>query len=302
MFLLHVHGQEGGVHGFFEEVFMHGIEETLRLVPFLFLTYLLIEYIEHKAKARAESFISRSGALAPIFGGLVGAVPQCGFSAAASNLYSGGVITLGTLIAVFLSTSDEMLPILISGNFRIGSIVAILAYKTVVAIICGVLIDLVYRPSRKTREVEAHGSEECECHHDHCEGGLFRPALLHTLKISGFILLVTLLINSAVYFLGEDTLISILPEIPFISHLITAIFGLIPNCAASVVLTTLAAEGFISVGEMMAGLLSGAGIGLAVLLRRNRPRRENAIILFIIVIIGAVFGLLADVIMPNILI
>ena len=301
MFLLHAHGQEGGIHGFFEEVFLHGIEETMRLVPFLFLTYLLIEYIEHKAKDRAEAFISRSGALAPIFGGLVGAIPQCGFSAAASNLYSGGVITLGTLIAVFLSTSDEMLPILISGNFRIGSIVAILVYKTAVAIVCGIIINLIYRPSQKAKKVEECGDEECECHHDHCEGGLFRPALLHTLKISGFILLVTLAINSAIYFLGEDALISILPEIPFVSHLITAIFGLIPNCAASVVLTTLAAEGFISVGEMMAGLLSGAGIGLAVLLRRNRPRRENALILLLIVVIGAIFGLLADVIMPNIL-
>ena len=302
MFLLHIHVDEAMSHGFFDEVFLHGIEETLRLVPFLFLTYLLIEYIEHKAKDRAEAFISRSGALAPIFGGLVGAIPQCGFSAAASNLYSGGVITLGTLIAVFLSTSDEMLPILISGNFRIGSIVAILVYKTLVAIICGVLINLVYHPSSKAKRVEVHGSEECECHHDHCDGGLLRPALIHTLKISGFILLVTLAINSAIYFLGEDALVSILPEIPLISHLITAIFGLIPNCAASVVLTTLAAEGFISVGEMMAGLLSGAGIGLAVLLRRNRPRRENVVILLLIVIIGAVFGLLADVLMPNILV
>ena len=302
MFLLHIHVDEAVSHGFFDEVFLHGIEETLRLVPFLFLTYLLIEYIEHKAKDRAEAFISRSGALAPIFGGLVGAIPQCGFSAAASNLYSGGVITLGTLIAVFLSTSDEMLPILISGNFSIRSIVTILVYKTSVAIVCGVIVNLVYRPSSKAKMVETHCSEECECHHDHCDGGLLRPALIHTLKISGFILLVTLAINSAIYFLGEDALVSILPEIPLISHLITAIFGLIPNCAASVVLTTLAAEGFISVGEMMAGLLSGAGIGLAVLLRRNRPRRENVVILLLIVIIGAVFGLLADVLMPNILV
>jgi hypothetical protein len=301
MFLLHAHGHEGGIHGFLDEVIWHGIEETLRLIPFLFLTYLLIEYIEHKAKSRTEAFISRSGALAPIFGGLAGVVPQCGFSAAASNLYSNRVITLGTLIAVFLSTSDEMLPILISGNFRFGSIAAILAYKTAVAIICGVVIDLIYRPSKRLA-AESHSCDECDCHHEHCEGGILRPAVAHTLKITAFILLVTLAINSAVYFVGEEKLFSILPDVPFISHLIAAIFGLIPNCAASVVLTTLAAGGIISVGEMMAGLLSGAGIGLVVLLRRNRPRRENLVIILLVVLIGSVFGLLADIIMPGILI
>ena len=301
MFLLHAHGHEGGIHGFLDEVIWHGIEETLRLIPFLFLTYLLIEYIEHKAKSRTEAFISRSGALAPIFGGLAGVVPQCGFSAAASNLYSNRVITLGTLIAVFLSTSDEMLPILISGNFRIGSIAAILAYKTAVAIICGVVIDLIYRPSKRLA-AESHSCDERDCHHEYCEGGILRLAVAHTLKITAFILIVTLAINSAVYLVGEEKLFSILPDVPFISHLIAAIFGLIPNCAASVVLTTLAAGGIISVGEMMAGLLSGAGIGLVVLLRRNRPRRENLVIILLVVLIGSVFGLLADIIMPGILI
>ena len=297
MFLLHAHEVEGS---FFDEVFLHGIKETLGLIPFLFLTYLLIEYIEHKAKSRAEEFISRSGALAPIFGGLAGAIPQCGFSAAASNLYSGGVITLGTLIAVFLSTSDEMLPILISGSFSIGSIAAILGYKTAVAILCGVVINLVYRRGGKVKKAIAH-EEECKCHHDHDEKSIIRPAISHTLKISLFILLVTLAINSAIYFVGEEALISVLPEIPLLSHLLTAIFGLIPNCAASVVLTTLAAGGIITVGEMMSGLLSGAGIGLAVLLRRNRPMRDNVVIILLIVIIGAVFGFLADIIMPGIL-
>ena len=298
MFLLHAHEVEGS---FFDEVFLHGIKETLGLLPFLFLTYLLIEYIEHKAKDKAEVFISRSGAFAPIFGGLAGAIPQCGFSAAASNLYSGGVITLGTLIAVFLSTSDEMLPILISGSFSIGSIAAILGYKTGVAILCGVIINIIYHPTKKAEGDAPRVECECDCRHDHCESGIVRPAILHTLKISLFILLVTLGINSAVYFIGEDTLVAILPEIPLVSHFLTAVFGLIPNCAASVVLTTLASEGIITVGEMMSGLLSGAGIGLAVLLRRNRPRRENFVIILIIVAVGAVFGLLADVIMPNIL-
>jgi hypothetical protein len=298
MFLLHVHEAEAG---FFDGVFLHAIKETLGLLPFLFLTYLLIEYIEHNAKERAEAFLSRSGAFAPIFGGLAGAIPQCGFSAAASNLYSGGVITLGTLIAVFLSTSDEMLPILITGNFSIKTILAIMAYKTAVAILCGVAINVIYRPSPKAALEDAEHHERCHCHHDHCEGGIIRPAILHTIKITIFILFVNFGISSAVYFMGEDALVSILPEIPLVSHFIASIFGLIPNCAASVALTTLAAEGIISVGEMMSGLLSGAGIGMAILLRRNRPRKENLAIILIVVVIGAVFGLLADTIMPNIL-
>ncbi len=299
MSLLHAHGGEEHIGGFFQEIFLHGIKETLTLIPFLFLTYLLMEYIEHKAKSRAESFIRRTGRFAPLFGGLAGAIPQCGFSAAASNLYSGRLISLGTLIAVFLSTSDEMLPILISGSFSITAIAAIMAYKTAVAIFCGFLIDFFIRPSAN-REEDGHLCEECECHHHH-GGGIIRPAIVHTLKISLFILLVTFVINSLVYFIGEETLISVLPEIPLLSHLLTAIFGLIPNCAASVVLTTLASAGMISAGEMLSGLFSGAGIGLAVLLRRNGPMRDNILIILLLVVIGAVFGFVADAIMPSIL-
>lgn len=301
MFLLHAHEEGEHMGGFFDEVFLHGIEETVRLIPFLFLTYLLIEYIEHKAKSRAESFIGSSGALAPIFGGLVGAIPQCGFSAAASNLYSGGVITMGTLISVFLSTSDEMLPILISGSLSFGSILAIMAYKTAVAVFCGVLIDLIFRRRRSRTQNVEHCHDECACHRDHCDDGLLRPALMHTLKISAFILIVTLGINAAIYVLGEEKILTLLPSVPVLSHFITAILGLIPNCAVSVVLTTLASEGIISVGEMLSGLFSGAGIGLAVLLRRNRPVWDSVLIILIVVIIGTVFGSIADVIMPNII-
>lgn len=299
MFLLHAHGGEEHIGSFFEEIFLHGIKDTLTLIPFLFLTYLLMEYIEHKAKSRAEAFIRRTGPFAPIFGGLAGAIPQCGFSAAASNLYSGRLISLGTLVAVFLSTSDEMLPILISGSFSITAIAAIMAYKTAVAIFCGFLIDFFIRPSAKRGEGE-HSCGECDCHHHHGDG-ILRPAIAHTLKISLFILLVTFGINSLVYFVGEEALISVLPDIPLVSHLLTAIFGLIPNCAASVVLTTLASAGLISGGEMLSGLFSGAGIGLAVLLRRNRPMRENILIIILMVVIGAVFGFIADAIMPGIL-
>lgn len=308
MFLLHAEGEVAG--GFVSEVFGHGLLETLRIVPFLLITYLLIEYIEHRAKDRAAEFISRRGALAPVFGALVGAVPQCGFSAAASSLYSERIITAGTLIAVFLSTSDEMLPILISGNISIGAILAILGYKTLVAMVMGLLIDFVIskvgKKHRGCEEEHCHMHEACEekndCHCDDCcKGGIFTSALIHTLKISGFILLVTLIINSVMYFAPEEGLGVAIASVPVFGHLVFAIFGLVPNCAVSVALTTLAREGIISAGQMLSGLFSGAGVGLMVLLRSNRSRKENILIIAAILLTGVVFGCVGDLIMPNVL-
>jgi hypothetical protein len=161
MFLLHAHGAEG--ESFLSEVLLHGLLECAKLLPFLFVTYLLMEYIEHRAARRAEGFIRSARGYAPVLGGLLGALPQCGFSAAAANLYSGGIITVGTLVAVFLSTSDEMLPILISGNFSAAAIFSILGYKAVCAIICGVLLDLVMR------KIKSKNGEELEYHHHEAE-------------------------------------------------------------------------------------------------------------------------------------
>jgi hypothetical protein len=299
MFLLHADGGGAGIiPELITEIFGHGILDTLNLVPFLFVTYLLMEYIEHKAESHTADFIRKSGGLAPVVGGLAGSFPQCGFSAMAANLYSGRLISLGTLVAVFLSTSDEMIPILISGKISAPSIFAIVFYKTVVAILCGLLIDLILR--RRTTE-KAH-EENMTCHeHCHCHDGIFRSALVHTLKTGLFILIVNLSVNGLIFFVGEEAIGGILYNSPFISHLVAAVFGLIPNCAASVVLTTLATDGLITGGTMMAGLFSGAGIGLAVLLRENRPRRANLAIIFIVVAIGCVFGFLADILFPNLL-
>ena len=359
MFLLHAHGAE---ESFLSEVLLHGLLECARILPFLFITYLLMEYIEHRASARVQGFISRAGGASPVFGGLLGIVPQCGFSAAAANLYSGKIITLGTLIAVFLSTSDEMLPILISGNFSATAILSILGYKAACAIICGVTFDLVMRKikGKNSRETERfhneeerfhehhsheaehhHGgenhhenhhhndlenhdhygeengenhshqdlekdaeNEDCHiCHegHSHCDRGIFPSAIFHTFKTAGFLLFITLLINSALYFIGEEALFAALPSIPVLSHLLAAIFGLIPNCAASVALTSLAASGIISSGEMMAGLFSGAGVGLAVFLKNSGTKKEKIQVLALLVLAGVAFGIFADLILPNVL-
>ena len=299
MHLLHAHPSADADiwHGIWDEILLHGLLDTLKLIPFLFLTYLLMEFIEHRASASAQRFMNRAGALGPLVGGALGILPQCGFSAAASNLYTGRVVTLGTLIAVFLSTSDEMLPILISGNISAESIALILGYKAAVAVLVGFLVDLFLRLTRRERE-PINIAELCENDNCHCERGILWSALHHTLTISGFVLLITVGINALVYFVGEENLGAIMYGVPVIGHLIAAVFGLIPNCAASVALTTLAAAGIITVGTMMAGLFSGAGIGLLVLFRVNKHLKENLLVLAVLVVSGLVFGLVFDLIAP----
>ena len=293
----HAH-EAGGLISFLDEVLLHGFLDTLKLVPFLFLTYLLMEFIEHKATDKAERFMKKAGPVAPLIGGALGAVPQCGFSAAASNLFAGRVITVGTLVAVFLSTSDEMLPILISGKISALGIAVILIYKALVGIAVGFFADFLFRIFKRERE-EINIDEICDNDNCHCERGIFYSALHHTLTISLFVLIVTLCLNTLIFFVGEESLGAIMYDKPIISHLIAAVFGLIPNCAASVVLSTLFADGLITAGTMMAGLFSGAGVGVLVLFRVNKHIKENLTVLGILVGAGIVFGILADLVMPR---
>ena len=295
MALLHTNTGGGLVLDLLEHVLLHSVLDTLKLVPFLFLTYLLMEYIEHKASDKAENFMRRAGVFGPLVGGALGAVPQCGFSAAASNLYAGRVISVGTLVAVFLSTSDEMLPILLGGDIPVGTVVLILLYKVAVGVAVGFAVDLAVRIAhRKDEKINI----DAICNEDncHCERGILHSALHHTLTITLFVFVVTVAISALVFFVGEENLGSIMYDKPFVSHIIAALFGLIPNCAASVVLATLCSEGIITAGTMMAGLFSGAGVGLLVLYKVNKTLRDNLIITALLVVVGVVFGLLADVI------
>ena len=285
----------GGLGRFLDEVVLHAFIDTLKLVLLLFLTYLAMELIEHKASDKARRIMIKTGNLGPLIGGTFGAVPQCGFSAAAANLYTGRVITFGTLIAVFLSTSDEMLPIMIAGNIKLGTVLLIILYKTMVGIAIGFAIDLTFRLLKVNRR-EINIDELCENDECHCERGVIYSALHHTVSVSLFIFAVTVLINSAMFFIGYESLSSGILSVPVLSHLICALLGLIPNCAASVALTGLAMSGVISVGAMMSGLFAGAGVGLIVLFKMNRHPKENFIIVGLLVLIGLVFGLLADLI------
>ena len=282
----------GSVGEFIDEVFLHGFIDTLKLVLFLFLTYLLMEFIEHKAADKAADVMKRAGGLGPIAGGVFGAVPQCGFSDAAANLYTGRVISLGTLVAVFLSTSDEMLPIMIAGNIEITGVLLIVVYKCVVGILAGLAIDLAMR-FLNHKEQAINIDEICDNDNCQCEKGILHSALHHTISVSIFVLIVTFAVNALVFFLG-DSLEGGVTDIPFISHILCAVFGLLPNCAASVALTKLAISGIISTGAMMSGLFSGAGVGLLVLFKVNKHHKENLIVLGLLVAIGVVFGMIAD--------
>ncbi len=273
----------------------HALEHTLldsvKLLPFLFLTYLAMEYLEHKAEDKAQRLVRKSGRLGPVIGGLLGAVPQCGFSAAASNLYAGRVITLGTLLAIYLSTSDEMLPILISEQAPVGLIVKILLMKAAIGILAGIIIDLLL--PRKQEEHD-HIHELCEHEHCNCEKGIFRSALKHTVNIALFIVVIGFVLEFILHFAGEDALAGLLWNRPILGPLLAGIVGLIPNCAASVALTQLYLAGALSIGAMMAGLLVGAGVGLMVLLKVNGNLRENLKIIGLLYGIGVAAGIAID--------
>lgn len=283
----------GGFGRFLDEVIFAGFIDTLKLVLFLFLTYLFMEFIEHKASDKAKSLMSQAGSFGPVIGGVFGAVPQCGFSAAAANLYTGRVITLGTLVAVFLSTSDEMLPIMIAGNLGLNKILTIIVYKCLVGIALGLVIDLAMRAMKIEKE-DIDIDRMCDSDGCHCDDGIFRSALHHTVSVSLFIFAVTVIVNALVFFVGLDRLGGTVLALPIISHLICALVGLIPNCASSVALTQLAMSGVISAGSMMSGLFAGAGVGILILFKVNKRVKENILILSILIATGVIFGLLAD--------
>ena len=277
------------------------IEETLidaiKLLPFLFITYLIMEYIEHKMGEKSKNTIKKSGKLGPIIGSILGAFPQCGFSVSATNLYAGRVITLGTLIAVYLSTSDEMLPIFISEAVSPIIILKILGIKLIIGMIAGSLIDLiinVFNKKKQNKENDEIG-HMCEEEHCHCDkNGVFKSALKHTINIFLFIVLITFIINIIIYFVGEETIASWILNKPVIGPMITSLIGLIPNCAASVIITNMYLENVISLGSMIAGLLTGAGVGLAVLFKTNYKLKENICIIILLYMIGALSGIIIE--------
>ena len=335
--------------------FKDAVFDTVKLIPFLLITYIVMEWLERKTAGRQAHVLGKAEKLGPLIGGVLGIVPQCGFSLMASNLYSGGVIGAGVLIAVFMSTSDEMLPIMLSNDaIGAGTIVKILVAKAVIAVITGYIVGIVLDRLRKPYQVKKiepghshdehthseegkaaknsihtqnivykdaaekngkghvhdyvhehshdHGHygeknihEVCEQEHCDCEGGIFRSALVHTAKIALFILIFTLVINVVIEAVGEESIARIFNNVPVLGEAAAALVGLIPNCAASVIITELYLQGILSAGAMMSGLLVSAGVGLVVLFRMNRHRpAENIRIAAVLYVSGVIWGLLIN--------
>lgn len=301
----------------------HSVADTLYLVPFLFVTYLAMEWLEHKTGGKTQEAIRHAGAAGPIVGAFLGVVPQCGFSAAAATLYAGRVITLGTLFAVFLSTSDEMLPIFLAEAVPANTIASIMGAKVVIGMVMGFIVDAVLRLARRDKDRlrihELCEQDQCGCNHDcraceqaperayehhddvahtheHGHGwkGILRSATRHTVQVTLFIFVITIVLNAVLEVVGEDALAQFLGANPLTAVLASALVGLIPNCAASVVITQLYVEGVLGAGAMLAGLLVSAGVGLLVLVRANRPWRQNVLIIAALYATGVFWGLVCN--------
>lgn len=268
------------------EVIKDTLLDTVKLLPFLFVAFLIIEFIEHKLSNKQENIISKSGKLGPIIGSLLGAVPQCGFSVLATNLYVTRIISLGSLISIYLSTSDELIPLMISHNAPITKILSIVSIKVVIGIISGFLIDLFIRKTTKSDFVLCE-DEDCDCDHS-----IIKSSLIHTLKISFFILIITFLINVLFHYADLSFLESALKNNKIITPFIASLIGLIPNCASSVMISELYLNNLISLGTTLSGLLTGSGVAIMVLIRKNKNISENIFIIGLIYVIGVIWGLL----------
>lgn len=276
------------------EIILDSVIDSIKLLPFLFLTYLFMEWMEHKTGAAARKRIRTAGKFGPVWGGLLGVIPQCGFSAAASSLFAGRVITVGTLIAVYLSTSDEMFPIMISNAVPVVTIVKILICKAVIGILSGLVLEYVYTHILKKQEPDVDIHEICEEERCHCEHGVISSAASHTLKVFVYIFLISLALNIIIGLVGEETLAGLFTGTPIAGELIAALVGLIPNCASSVVITQLYLDHIIGAGAMMAGLLVNAGVGLLILFRLNRDRVQNLKIVGVLYGLGVFWGIIIE--------
>ncbi len=276
-----------------KEVILDTIIDSLKLIPFLLVAFLIIELLEHKLNNKTKHIITKSKKVGPIIGSLLGVIPQCGFSVMATNLYITRIITLGTLISIYLSTSDEMLIIMISEKVEISLILKILLIKIFFGIIYGLIIDKIINKNKKDKETnyELCDEEHCDCNHS-----ILLSAIKHTLHITLFIFIITLIINTIFTLLGDNYLSKILLNNSTLSSFITSLIGLIPNCAASVILTELYLNSTISLGALIGGLLTSSGSSLLVLIKNNKNKKENLSIILLLYALGVLSGIIIELI------
>lgn len=262
--------------------------DSLKLIPFLFVAFLIIELFEHKLAKKTKESIIKTKKFGPIVGALLGAIPQCGFASVATNLYVTRIISLGTLISIYLSTSDEMLPILLSHNTPIKDILVILGIKVAIGMFMGVIIDFLIRKQEKG-EFSICDDDKCDC-----KDSIIKSSIIHTLKTIIFIFLVTLLLNILMSYISEEVLSNIFMKNSLFAPIFASLIGLIPNCASSVVITEFYLNGIITMGTCIAGLLTNAGLALIVLFKTNKNIKENIGILSIIYLIGVISGIIIN--------
>lgn len=273
------------------DVIVDTLLDGIKLIPFLFIAFLILELLEHKLSGKNKKIIEKSGKFGPIIGSMLGAFPQCGFSVAATNFYATRIITLGTLISIYLSTSDEMLPLLISEGVDIKLIIKVLGIKIVIGMISGFIIDLIFRKKEKN-----HIHDFCEEEHCNCKNGVLISTIKHTLNITLFIIIISFILNTIIYYVGEDTLGNLIFRKKVLGPILSSLIGLIPNCASSVVITQLYLGNVISFGAMMSGLLTGSGVAILVLFKVNKNLKENLKILGLVYIIGVISGIIIELI------
>jgi hypothetical protein len=272
-----------------KDIVLDTLIDGAKLLPFLFIAFLIIELIEHKFSKKTVEVISKSDKFGPFLGGIFGALPQCGFSVFATNLYVSRIITLGTLISIYLSTSDEMIPVLLGSDVPFVSVLKIVLIKVVIGMIMGIIIDLVYRKTYDKKDFSMCEESHCDCKHS-----LFLSTLKHTLKTLVFILLITFGLNCLFEFVPEDVIANVMKGNKVLGPLISSLVGLIPTCGASVMISTLYVKEVITLGTCIGGLLTGSGVALLVLFRNNKNIKENLIIVSLIYSIGAIIGILIN--------
>ena len=271
------------------EVILDTVKDGLKLLPFLFIAFLIIELLEHKFSKQSQKMLEKAGKFGPLLGGVLGCFPQCGFSVLATNLYVTRIITLGTLISIYLSTSDEMLPMLLAHGSSFSEIAKLLGIKLLIGIICGFIIDAL---SKKKDKIMI--KDLCDEEHCHCEEGIIISSIRHTIHTLVFIMLVSFILNIVMFYGGREVLSNMLGTNSLLAPFIASMIGLIPNCAASVVITELYLSGVLSISSAIAGLLTGSGVAILVLFKSNKDKRENIRIVLLLYLIGVVSGLLLE--------
>ncbi len=274
------------------DVIIDTLKDAIKLLPFLFIAFLIIEFFEHKFTSKSKKIIKKSGSFGPIIGGLLGLIPQCGFSVVATNLYIARILSLGTLISIYLSTSDEMLPILLSEKVSTVIIFKILLIKLIVGMISGFIIDFTLKNKKFKEDYSICEDDQCHCHKDN----ILLSSCTHTIKTLGFIIIVTFILNIIMHYFGSEAISNTFMKDSLFSPFISSVVGLIPNCAASVVLTQLYISNIISFSSLIAGLLTGSGVALLILFKSNKNLKENLFIICLVYLIGSISGFIIELI------